>query len=499
MDEDRLTKGIRVYPQLSSPPGVKFRGKELELSLPKDLLPDQTYIISLGREMTDEHGVELAAPIYLAYSTGEAIDSSRIAGRVYGSAQASLHLWSLKDSLSLDSIFQTSPDYITEATDEGTYEFNFLAPGRYQILAVERQATGLPLDPIRMQHGIYWDSVLTISEKETIRGVNLRLRREPEPWRLLRGDWSPQGYGQLIFNRTLPVNELTAKVVIQTPDSLIEKTETFIDPLDRHNLVVVTRDSLPSEKVTLTLQNLRHVDTTFVDSASITVRIPGEPDTTALELIQPPQKATLTIEENREVDLELIFSKPMSLSNPGEHIRLLLQDTMNVELEVEVVNPLVVKVRPAQGWQSKAKYQLFLISNGFTAWNGTHFKDSLITVQVSTVESPGYGSILGALQGSASPRLMVEVNGVEKASKRARVVVNSQAKFEFNALPEGRYTLSVFEDRNGDGAYTYGTAFPFQPSERFFIYPDTLRVRANWDLEIGPIDWRPGLSGKTDD
>jgi hypothetical protein len=207
----------------------------------------------------------------------------------------------------------------------------------------------------------------------------------------------------------------------------------------------------------------------------------------------------LTIEENREVDLELIFSKPMSLSNPGEHIRLLLQDTMNVELEVEVVNPLVVKVRPAQGWQSKAKYQLFLISNGFTAWNGTHFKDSLITVQVSTVESPGYGSILGALQGSASPRLMVEVNGVEKASKRARVVVNSQAKFEFNALPEGRYTLSVFEDRNGDGAYTYGTAFPFQPSERFFIYPDTLRVRANWDLEIGPIDWRPGLSGKTDD
>ena len=85
MDEDRLTKGIRVYPQLSSPPEVKFRGKELELSLPTNLLPDQTYIISLGREVTDEHGVELAAPIYLAYSTGEAIDSSRITGRVYGS------------------------------------------------------------------------------------------------------------------------------------------------------------------------------------------------------------------------------------------------------------------------------------------------------------------------------------------------------------------------------------------------------------------------------
>ncbi len=499
MDEDRLTKGIRVYPQLSSPPAVQFQGKELEISLPEDLLPDQTYIISLGREVTDEHGVELAAPVYLAYSTGEAIDSSRITGRVYGAIQVSLHLYSLGGGLSLDSLFQEPPDYITEATDEGTYEFNFLAPGRYQILALGRQAAGLPLDPLRMQHGIYWDSFISIGKKETVTGVNMRLHRKPEPWRLLRGNWSPQGYGQLIFNRILPLEEITAKVAIQTPARLIPETETFVDPRDRHNLIVVTRDSLPTEKVKIVVQDLRHGDTTFVDSAFITVHIPEERDTTALELSQPPQKATLKLEENRTRALELVFTKPVTVSNPDDHIRLFLQDTLKVELEVEIANPMVVKVRPVQGWQPKAKYQLFLFSQGFTAWNGTQLRDSLLTFQVGTVEPPGYGSILGSLQGAPSPGLMVEVSEVEKASKRTLVVVNSQAKFEFNALPEGRYTLMIFEDRDGDSAYTFGTAFPFQPSERFFIYPDTLQVRANWDLEVGPLPWRAGLLGKTYD
>ena len=43
-------------------------------------------------------------------------------------------------------------------------------------------------------------------------------------------------------------------------------------------------------------------------------------------------------------------------------------------------------------------------------------------------------------------------------------------------------------DRNGD--YSYGSAYPFRPSEWFYIHPDTFDVRANWDIDVGPIKMR---------
>ena len=56
-------------------------------------------------------------------------------------------------------------------------------------------------------------------------------------------------------------------------------------------------------------------------------------------------------------------------------------------------------------------------------------------------------------------------------------------KFLVDHLPEGKYTMSAFVDADSSGSYTFGKPFPYHVSERFTIYPDTLKVRARWGVE----------------
>jgi uncharacterized protein (DUF2141 family) len=50
-------------------------------------------------------------------------------------------------------------------------------------------------------------------------------------------------------------------------------------------------------------------------------------------------------------------------------------------------------------------------------------------------------------------------------------------------LFEGKYTIQAYRDEDGNGEYSPGLPHPFRPSERFAVYPDTVKVRARWSME----------------
>jgi hypothetical protein len=45
----------------------------------------------------------------------------------------------------------------------------------------------------------------------------------------------------------------------------------------------------------------------------------------------------------------------------------------------------------------------------------------------------------------------------------------------------------IIDDLDRDKKYSHGSAYPFQASEWFYIHPDTFDVRANWDIDVGPL------------
>ena len=78
LDESSYERAITVLPLLSQKPEIIFKGNRLIIDFPDSLSLNQTYIISISRDLSDEHKVKLSQGIQVAFSTGPQIDKGLI-------------------------------------------------------------------------------------------------------------------------------------------------------------------------------------------------------------------------------------------------------------------------------------------------------------------------------------------------------------------------------------------------------------------------------------
>jgi len=489
LDETSVERGLQIFPRLSSPMKVHYKGDEIVLDIPKDLSPDRTYIVTLSREVRDEHGVPLASSIQLAYATGDRIDQGVIKGRVVNDPNVVVHLWKMDGTDKRDSLFAMPPQYVTDVDDEGGYQFGFLSPGSYRLLAISREAAGLPLDPRRFRYGLPWVEKITIDSNEVVGGINMLVWREPQPFQLLRGEWQAVTWGKLIFNNQLPSDSLTGEIKFSVGNGpFAPVTDWYRDPLEANNLVVEIPDSLYGKNLQMRIDSLGSDGEIILDSVRIGISVPDEPDTNYLELLRPEGDVLLTPGRGTDPPLNLIFSQPLlPLSSTGNYPLLYIDDSLLVESTITWENPLWLKLRPLAPWEPNKVYRVELFRSGFLSKEGNTFEDSLITITVRTRRRPGYGGLSVRIKSGGQYPFVGEIRAVEKPSQMYTSVVNSQARIAFSDIPEGAYTLMLYEDRDRNETYTFGKAFPFMPGEWFMTYPDTVEIRANWEIELAPI------------
>ena len=62
--------------------------------------------------------------------------------------------------------------------------------------------------------------------------------------------------------------------------------------------------------------------------------------------------------------------------------------------------------------------------------------------------------------------------------------VNLDGSYVINDIIGGKYQLLIYEDRNNDNQLNTGSFIDKTYSEQFYVYPDSLSFRANWELEL---------------
>ena len=67
------------------------------------------------------------------------------------------------------------------------------------------------------------------------------------------------------------------------------------------------------------------------------------------------------------------------------------------------------------------------------------------------------------------------------------VNVDINGEFRIVDAVEGKYQLIAFQDRNNNQILDTGSFKKDLLSEKFSVYPDTLNLRSNWEIEI--TDW----------
>ena len=74
--------------------------------------------------------------------------------------------------------------------------------------------------------------------------------------------------------------------------------------------------------------------------------------------------------------------------------------------------------------------------------------------QEKTTDYQGYGGLHIPIAGQIDSFLRAVLHSTENPEQKNLSFVNSHALLEFNQIREGRYTLTLFSDRNNDKAYT---------------------------------------------
>jgi len=108
--------------------------------------------------------------------------------------------------------------------------------------------------------------------------------------------------------------------------------------------------------------------------------------------------------------------------------------------------------------------------------------DSLVTEEIDVANN---ATLLGKVSGNFILPMIVRISNT---SHSFLANVGIDGKFSIINAVEGSYQLIAFQDRNNNQLLDTGSFSENLLSEKFLVYPDTLTLRENWEIEI--TDWK---------
>ena len=485
--ERSISDAISLLPKTDDPIQVKYKGKELVVKLPNSLLIDQTYILSINRDLKDENGVSLSEGIQLAFSTGDTIDKSKINGKLFSKEQASALLWKIKDSLDSEEFFLRQPDYTIDASEDGHFSFNYLSNGNYKILGLNRSKLNERLD---LKYSIYGTSSLDIIKIDSAntfkKDVNILVPKASKYIRVVNGKWISGRRGEINFDA--PINEKLDYFTIEiTSEEDRILPEVFVDNNEKNTLHFFIKDSLKSGLSTIiNVVPKDKAEYSIIDSALISAKTKTDIDTSYLNIKDAEKTNNLKIEEDLIRPFDFSFSKLM-YNVIIDSALTLKKDSVIIDFNLEKLSPLHYRLIPKTNWIPNTEYNLFVIRDKLKMANSRGIKDSLLIINIKTSPFRKFGSLTGNLIEGYNEPLVAKLSSLEKEQYSLDVFVNSNSSFKINKIPEGIYSLMFYNDRDENDNYSYGSLSPYQSSEWFEIIPDTISIRSNWDMEITDI------------
>ncbi|MFL2983644.1 MAG: Ig-like domain-containing protein [Candidatus Neomarinimicrobiota bacterium] len=489
LDENTVEGAINILPSLEEKPKIIYKGKRLFVEFPDKLIENQTYIISIDRDLSDEHRVKFAQGVQVALSTGSQIDQGSIAGKIEYSKDASLNLWKVRDPIDYLKFYERKPDYVFDASNEGEYEFKYLSSGEYRLVAVDRSVSGIPISLERITYGLSWLPDIKIRDQERLEGINIRLLDKQGSIKMINAESFQESWGRISFSGD--VKEIVDEIplAIRGEDSVIIDADYFQDPGHNSKLYFVT-DNPIDDYVSILIDGLKKNNITVVESGKIRLKMESVQDTMELSVIQPKSKYMLDIELGEIKPLKIIFSNLIQAGLDKNSFSI-MKDTILIPFDMHWESPLSLNLFPNDNWEPNTAYNLRILRDLITPIFGKDLKDSITSIDFKTSNYFGFGSLIINSNIDSNKLVIAELKNVEKIAPVFRSVVNSNGNTSMINVPEGNYFLMFFKDIDNNMKYSSGNIHPYVSSEWFYNYPDTLKIRSNWDMELEVINIMP--------
>jgi len=497
---ERMTrKGSEKAVFISPDPGdrvkLKWKGRKLRIEFSDSLKVNRTYVITLGTDLKDARSNSLTQSYTLAFSTGEELSEGKVSGRVFAEQAQGILIWAyiLEESKDPNPV-QNGGDYVTQTDAKGKFELTNLSGGLYRLFAM-RDAdnnrfyeTGLDGIGVMSRDVLLTKDSLAVSDinfkvvtKDTIGPALVSVSAQDNSHLMVTFDeeLSPEAVDH-IKNYKVRVKESKSK------DTFAIRF-AYLNKLDQKMIALITAPQTPKIEYEIEVQNITDLNKNLVDLKFNSAEFVGSalPDTFKAKIVSTtPADSARSIFLNSTIDF--YFNEAMNRESFEQSFYLRDSTGLDVPGTFAWSTPASVKFTPANSLRSLVTYRATAKLDSVFDLAGNAVVDSTFQIHFTTLNADTLSSLSGTVvdrDSTAKGRIFLKARQNTKDGQSYEIQLNEPGPYEFSEILPGTYSLEGFRDGDNNGKYSFGHAFPFQPAERFVVYPDTIKIRARWPNE----------------
>ena len=435
--------------------------KKIQIQLLDSLKKGTTYTFNFGESIVDNNEDNPLPFFRYALSTGPIIDSLEIRGKVTDAYEritepyTSIHLYPVDSTYSDSTIFLKKPFYVTSTLDSVIYNFKNLRPDTYEIIAIKDVGGNYLFDQNIDKIG-FLEKPITLPGDSVI---NFRIFKEiPNQF------WTRPFFintNQIGFGYYGEADRDAIEVKSKVPRNfryLINKnreTDTLNfwfrgDKLDSLKFAIKEEDTTRLFNVKFK-KELRD----SLEISVITKSIMGLLDSFKIESNLPLVKINLDLINIKGLDS---LSVPYKSSLDKNYDRLSL----------------------FYDWLPNDNYKIELLPNALIDfWGNTH---DTLRFSAKTKPIEDYGNIFLQILREDKDPFVLELVNLKGESLRRLDVSNESDFYEFKYLLPGNYLFRYIKDKNGNKKWDTGNYLKKIQPEMVYYSPDTIDLRANWEI-----------------
>ncbi len=415
---------------------IKVRGRHIIIKPKKNWTKNKILSIYLSRKIRDYQKNTISKPIQLAYNTNnEKIINTKIIGEIIGHKKESIIEVGL-----FNYPINEKNEFIqkVEVDNKGIFEFNFIDYGKYTIGAIETNLININEQIRRKKYSMLTKDYIHLTKSNELENIKMFLSDPIEKLKITSIKMSGQYDVDLIFND-------------------LSEEKYIIDTL-----------LTPGDSIKINLIKSNRLETYSVPEFNFI--LPEIIDTIGPKIIN---------HEKNENMIFIEFSEPIRIKSNG----IINENNQDAPINFTFNKSNEISIPVLKNGNEKIK----LLGNYLTDINGNSMIDSIKYISFSkninkNDEIIG-GNIIGSIIYSGKETIILEAQNT-KTNEIHTIYADGQ-NFKLNNLEAGMYKLWAFEALHNNNDFTYfsGTWEPYHHAARFTIYPDSIDVRARWDIK----------------
>ncbi len=528
---ENATEKVVVSPPQLETPEIVASGKRIRIELLDSLKPNTTYTIDFSDAITDNNEDNPLGNYTYSFSTGDAIDTLEVSGKVLQAKDLEPVkgiLVGLYSDLS-DTAFTTKPMLRVSRTDgSGRFVIKGVAPGTYRVYALQdadgnylfnqksemlafsqekivpsfkpdvRQDTTWidslrikSIDRVGYTHFLPDDIVLrAFNEVMTDRYFLKAERREPESFTLFYsyGGEMPQVRGLNFQSDDAFIIESTEKqdtitywlkdTALVNQDTLrVELTYHMTDSLGKLVEQIDTLDILSRISYEKRLKDLERERKEWQKKQD-RAKKRGEP----YDSIMPPKALAIGVKAPSELDpdknIPFTFNTPLASVDTAAIHLYSKHDTLwyNAPLEFNHVRGREYELRGE--WRPDIEYSLEIDSAAFVDIYGKVSPPFKQGFKVKSFDE--YGTLLLNIPTMTDTTIVVQL--LDAGDKIIKEVTTNQGVAEFYYVSPSTYYVRMYIDSNRNGEWDTGLYSANRQPETVYYFPKEIEIRAKWDF-----------------